>query len=221
MKTLVVIPAFNEQESIGPLTEEITKYGYDYLIINDCSTDNTPKILDESHFNHLDLPVNLGLAGVTRAGFMYAHDHNYDCVICIDGDGQHPPVFMSQLIKEIENGCDYVVGSRFYSKKKPLTMRMLGSRILCLLIRLKTRQRVTDPTSGMRALGKKVIERFDESMNFYAEPDAMCYLIHEGYNVREVQVDMKERDTGVSYFSNPFKSAYFMLCEILSILFIQ
>ena len=73
----------------------------------------------------------------------------------------------------------------------------------------------------MRALGKKVIERFDESMNFYAEPDAMCYLIHEGYNVREVQVDMKERDTGVSYFSNPFKSAYFMLCEILSILFIQ
>ena len=221
MKTLVVIPAFNEQESIGPLTEEITKYGYDYLIINDCSTDNTPKILDENHFKHLDLPVNLGLAGVTRAGFMYAHDHNYDCVICIDGDGQHPPVFMSQLIKEIENGCDYVVGSRFYSKKKPLTMRMLGSRILCLLIRLKTRQRVTDPTSGMRALGKKVIERFDESMNFYAEPDAMCYLIHEGYNVREVQVDMKERDTGVSYFSNPFKSAYYMLCEILSILFLQ
>ena len=221
MKTLVVIPAFNEQESIGPLTEEITKYGYDYLIINDCSTDNTPKILDENHFNHLDLPVNLGLAGVTRAGFMYAHDHNYDCVICIDGDGQHPPVFMSQLIKEIENGCDYVVGSRFYSKKKPLTMRMLGSRILCLLIRLKTRQRVTDPTSGMRALGKKVIERFDESMNFYAEPDAMCYLIREGYNVREVQVDMKERDTGISYFSNPFKSAYYMLCEILSILFIQ
>ena len=221
MKTLIVIPAFNEQESITNLTKEITSYGYDYLIINDCSTDDTPKILDENGFNHLDLPVNLGLAGVTRAGFMYAHDHNYDCVLCIDGDGQHPPVFMSSLIKEIENGYDYVVGSRFVEKKKPWSMRMLGSRLLCFLIKVKTGRTVSDPTSGMRALGKKVIARFDESMNFYAEPDAMCYLIHHGYDVKEIQVDMKERETGVSYFANPFKSVYFMLCEILSIIFIQ
>ncbi len=221
MKTLVVIPAFNEAESIANLTKEITEYGYDYLIINDCSTDSTPQILDENHFNHLDLPINLGLAGVTRAGFMYAHDHNYDCVICIDGDGQHPPVFMSKLINEIESGYDYVVGSRFIDRKKPLTLRMLGSRILCFLIYLKTGKKVSDPTSGMRALGRKVIEHFDESMNFYAEPDAMCYLLHKGFNVREIQVDMKERETGVSYFANPLKSVYFMLCEILSIVFIQ
>lgn len=221
MRTLIVIPAFNEQESIANLIKEITEYGYDYLIINDCSTDNTPKILDENHFNHLDLPVNLGLAGVTRAGFMYAHDHEYECVLCIDGDGQHPPVYMSDLINEIESGYDYVVGSRFVSEKKPWSMRMLGSRILCLLIKLKTGKTVYDPTSGMRALGKKVIERFNESMNFYAEPDAMCYLLHNGYNVKEKQVEMKEREAGTSYFANPFKSVYFMLCEILSILFIQ
>ena len=162
MKTLIIIPAFNEQDSIAKLAKEINSYGYDYLIINDCSTDNTAKILDENRFDHLDLPVNLGLAGVTRAGFMYAHDHNYDCVLCIDGDGQHPPVFMPSLIKEIENGHDYVVGSRYIEKKKPLTMRMLGSRLLCFLIKVKTGKSVTDPTSGMRALGKKVIERFDE-----------------------------------------------------------
>ncbi|MBQ6334393.1 MAG: glycosyltransferase family 2 protein [Erysipelotrichaceae bacterium] len=221
MKTLVVIPAFNEQESIANLIGEITAYGYDYLIINDCSTDETPRILDEMNFNHLDLPINLGLAGVTRAGFMYAHDHDYDCVICIDGDGQHPPVFMNDLIRQVEEGYDYVVGSRFVEKKKPLTMRMLGSRILCFLIRIKTGKAVSDPTSGMRCLGKKVIESFDESMNFYAEPDAMCYLLHHGYRVKEIQVDMKEREAGVSYFANPFKSAYFMLFEILSILFIQ
>ena len=221
MKTLIIIPAFNEQDSIAKLAKEVKSYGYDYLIINDCSTDNTAKILDESHFDHLDLPVNLGLAGVTRAGFMYAHDHNYDCVLCIDGDGQHPPVFMPSLIKEIENGHDYVVGSRFIEKKKPLTMRMLGSRLLCFLIKVKTGKSVTDPTSGMRALGKKVIERFDESMNFYAEPDAMCYLLNHGYSVKEIQVEMKERETGESYFVNPFKSIYFMLCEILSIIFIQ
>ena len=98
---------------------------------------------------------------------------------------------------------------------------MLGSRILCFLIYLKTGRKVTDPTSGMRALGKKVIEHFDESMNFYAEPDAMCYLLHKGFSVKEIQVDMKERESGVSYFANPFKSVYFMLCEILSIVFIQ
>ncbi|MCR4633431.1 MAG: glycosyltransferase family 2 protein [Erysipelotrichaceae bacterium] len=221
MKTLIVIPAYNEEESIANLTNEVKKYGYDYLIINDCSTDRTPQILDENHFCHLDLPVNLGLAGVTRAGFMYAHDHDYECAICIDGDGQHPPVFMSDLIKEIENGFDYVVGSRFLKKKKPFSARMLGSRLLCLLIKVKTGKTVTDPTSGMRALGKKVIEQFDRSMNFYAEPDAMCYLIHHGFNVKEIQVEMKERETGVSYFANPFKSVYFMLCEILSIIFIQ
>ena len=221
MRTLIVIPAFNEQDSIVNLIKEITEYGYDYLIINDCSTDNTPKILDENHFNHLDLPINLGLAGVTRAGFMYAHDHNYDCVLCIDGDGQHPPIFMSQLIKEIENGWDYVVGSRYVNEKKPWSLRMLGSRILCFLIKIKTGKTVHDPTSGMRALGKKVIERFDESMNFYAEPDAMCYLLHNHYDVKEIQVEMKERESGVSYFANPVKSIYFMLCEILSIIFIQ
>lgn len=221
MKTLIIVPAFNEQDNITALTEEITSYGYDYLIINDCSTDNTAKILDDKDFNHLDLPVNLGLAGVTRAGFMYAFDHDYDCVLCIDGDGQHPPAFMFDLIREIENGADYVVGSRFIEKKKPFTLRMLGSRILCLLIKIKTGRTVTDPTSGMRALGRKVIEAFNESMNFYAEPDAMCYLIRHKYNVKEIQVDMKERGAGESYFSNPLKSAYFMMCEILSIVFIQ
>ena len=221
MKTLIIVPAYNEQDNIASLTNEVAGYGYDYLIINDCSSDDTAKILDDNGFNHMDLPINLGLAGVTRAGFMYAKDHDYDCVMCIDGDGQHPPVFMKKLIDEIENGSDYVVGSRFCDKKKPFSMRMLGSRILCFLIKLKTGRSVSDPTSGMRALGKRVIDKFCESMNFYAEPDAMCYLINHKYNVKEVQVDMKERDGGISYFSNPFKSFYYMLCEILSIIFIQ
>ncbi len=221
MKTLVVIPCFNEQDSIANLVKEVVKYGYDYLVINDSSKDDTQKILDEQAFSHLDLPINLGIAGVTRVGFKYANDHGYDCVICIDGDGQHPPKYMKELIDEVENGHDYVLGSRFIDEKKPFTMRMLGSRLLCLLIRLKTGKRVTDPTSGMRALGRKVIELFDQSMNFYAEPDALCYLLHHDFNVKEVPVEMKERDSGVSYFANPFKSVYFMLAEILSIIFIQ
>ena len=221
MKTLTVIPAYNEEDNIEKLIDSIRQYDIDYLVINDCSTDKTGEILDKNNINHLDLPINLGIAGVTRVGFCYAHDNDYDCVVCIDGDGQHLPEYMYDLIAEIEKGCDYVVGSRFVTEKKPWSMRMLGSRILCFLIYLKTRKKVYDPTSGMRALGKKVIDEFDHSMNFYAEPDALCYLLHKGFNVKEIQVKMKDRDAGESYFANPLKSAYYMLCEILSIVFIQ
>lgn len=221
VKTLVIIPAYNEQENILPLIKDINSFGYDYLVINDCSTDNTEKLLKENDLNHLNLPINLGIAGVTRAGFQYAKDHDYDCAICIDGDGQHPPKFIHDLIKEIENGCDYVVGSRFVDKKKPWSMRMLGSRILCFLIKVKTGKKVTDPTSGMRALGKKVIYDFAESMNYYAEPDTMCHMIRKKYKVKEIQVEMKEREAGESYFQNPFKSVYYMLSVALSIIFVQ
>jgi len=221
VKTLVVIPAYNEQDNIKSLIDDINSYGYDYLIINDCSKDNTAKILDENNLNHLDLPVNMGLAGVTQIGFKYANDNNYDCVICVDGDGQHQPAYVHDLIKEVENGYDYVVGSRFVTKKKPLSMRMLGSRILCFAIKLKTGKTVSDPTSGMRALGKNVIKKFAKSMNFYAEPDALSFLLKKGLKVKEVQVEMKEREAGVSYFQNPFKSIYFMMAVLLSILFAQ
>ena len=221
MKTLVIIPAYNEQDSIVNLIKDVISYGYDYLVINDCSIDNTEELLIKNNINHLCLPINLGIAGVTQVGFKYAHDNNYDCVISIDGDGQHLPKYMKSLIDEIENGNDYVVGSRFIESKKPFSMRMIGSRILCALIKIKTGKTVTDPTSGMRALGKKVIDEFSTSMNFYAEPDALAYLLKKKYKVKEVQVEMKERNNGVSYFHNPLRSIYFMLAVSLSILFIQ
>lgn len=221
MKTLIIIPAYNEQDNISTLIKDITSYGYEYLVINDCSKDNTAEILDKNNYNHIDLPINVGIAGVTQIGFMYAYDNNYDCVVNIDGDGQHQPSYIGSLIKEIEDGYDYVVGSRFVDEKKPNTLRMLGSRIICLFIKIKTGKSVSDPTSGMRALGRKVIEKFSKSMNFYAEPDAMSFLLKKKYKVKEVQVIMKERENGQSYFKNPFKSIYYMIAVILSILFAQ
>lgn len=221
MKTLVIIPAYNEQGNILPLIKDIKKYGYDYLVINDCSTDDTRTILEKNKINYLDLPINLGIAGVTQVGFKYASENDYDCVVCIDGDGQHLPEYIIDLTSAIQEGYDYVVGSRFLEEKKDLSLRMLGSRFLCFLIRLKTNKKVSDPTSGMRALGKKVVDEFAQSMNFYAEPDALCHLLHKGYNVKEVQVTMKERQSGESYFHNPLKSIYYMLSVSLSILFVQ
>lgn len=221
MKTLVIIPAYNEQDNILPLVKDLNNYGYDYIVINDASTDNTEKLLEENNINHLNLPINLGIAGVTRVGFKYADEHNYDCAVCVDGDGQHPPKYIHNLIDEIEKGNDYVVGSRFVDEKKPISLRMLGSRLLCLLIKIKTGKTVSDPTSGMRAIGKKVIKDFSDSMNYYAEPDTMCHMIKKGYKVKEIQVEMKEREAGESYFRNPFKSIYYMMGVCLSILFIQ
>lgn len=221
MKSLIIIPAFNEEESIEKVVENIKSYGYDYLVINDGSTDNTGKILNEKGYKHLDLAFNVGLAGVTRVGFMYGHDNDYDCVINVDGDGQHPVEKVKELVDEIENGYDYVVGSRFVSEKKPFSLRMIGSRVLCALIKLKTGKTVTDPTSGMRALGRKIVGEFSENMNFFAEPDALCHILQKGYKVKEVQVSMLERQGGESYFVNPFKTIKYMISEILSIVFVQ
>ena len=219
MKTLIIIPAFNESKNLKSLIEDIKSYGYDYLIINDKSTDNTSEVCKKEGFEILNLPVNLGIAGVTRVGFKYAYDNNYDCVICIDGDGQHQPKYVAPLIKEIENGFDYVVGSRFVNEKKSFSTRMIGSRIICFFIKIKSGVKVTDPTSGMRALGKKTIAEFSKEMNFYAEPDALCYLIRKGFKVKEVQVEMLDRQEGSSYFVNPFKAIKFMIGVIISILF--
>ncbi len=221
MRTLIVIPAFNESKNLKSLINDIVSYGYEYLIINDKSTDNTEAICKKEGFNVLNLPVNLGIAGVTRVGFKYAYDNKYDCVVCIDGDGQHQPKYVHTLIKEIDNGYDYVVGSRFIDEKKPLSSRMIGSRILCFFVKLKTGVTVTDPTSGMRALGKNTIKEFSKDMNFYAEPDTLCHLIRKGYKVREVQVEMLDRQEGSSYFVNPFKAIKFMFGVITSIIFVR
>lgn len=221
MKTLLIIPTYNEQANIETLIEDINRFGYDYLIINDNSTDNTENILRENKYNFLDLPINVGIAGVTRIGFKYAYENNYDCAICIDGDGQHQPKYVHDLIKEIANGFDYIVGSRFLNNKKPVSLRMIGSRIICFFIKLKTGVKVSDPTSGMRALGGDALRDFAQNMNFYAEPDAMCYIIRHGYKFKEVQVEMNDRDGGESYFKNPFKSIKYMIGVLLSIIFVQ
>ncbi len=217
-KILVVIPAFNEEKNISSVLEELKQYNFDVLVINDCSTDHTEELLKD--VNHLQLPVNVGLAGVTQMGFKYAYENNYESAVVIDGDGQHDPSFISSLVKELDEGYDYVIGSRFVTEKKPYTMRMIGSRILSTLIQLKTGKKISDPTSGMRVLGKRVLKEFSENMNFIAEPDAVAYIIKRNYKVKEVQVTMKERTGGVSYFHNPLKSIKYMYDTIISIVFL-
>lgn len=217
-KTLVVIPAFNEEKNILGVLEELKQYQFDVLVINDCSTDHTEELLKD--VNHLHLPINVGLAGVTQMGFKYAYENGYESAVVIDGDGQHDPSFISSLVKELDHDYDYVIGSRFVTEKKPYTMRMIGSRILTFFLRLKTGKVIHDPTSGMRVLGKRVLKEFSENMNFIAEPDAVAYILRKNYKVKEVQVVMKDRAEGVSYFHNPLKSIRYMYDTIISIVFL-
>ena len=114
-KILVVIPAFNEEKNLPGVLQELKQYDFDVLVINDCSTDHTEDVLKD--VNHLQLPVNVGLAGVTQMGFKYAYENNYESAVVIDGDGQHDPEFISSLFEELDNGYDYIIGSRFVSEK--------------------------------------------------------------------------------------------------------
>ncbi len=220
MKTLLVIPAYNEEESLTTTIESLRNYPIDFLIVNDGSKDGTVEICREHNYPFLDLPTNLGLAGALQAGMKYAYRHEYDCVIQFDADGQHLPEYIRSLEDAVEY-CDIAIGSRFVNKKKPFSMRMLGNSLISIAIKLTTGKTIKDPTSGMRAFNKRTIKQFALGLNFGPEPDTVSYLIKRaGATVVEVPVEMAERVAGESYL-NIWTSFTYMLRMTISILFIQ
>ena len=223
MRILIIIPAYNEELNIERVVNNLREKfpAYDYVVVNDGSKDNTAQICKEKGYNFLDLPVNLGLTGAIQAGMRYAYYNDYDAAIQFDGDGQHRPEYISELEKVIESGeAEIAIGSRFVTEKKPHSLRMLGSRLLSLLIKITTGFRINDPTSGMRLFGRRVIKEFARNINYAPEPDTISYLIKSGIVVKEVQVEMDERTAGESYL-NAFRSMRYMLHQCFSIVFIQ
>ena len=221
MKVIAVIPAYNEEESIKDVVEEFkrTLPGYDYIVVNDCSKDSTKEILETNGFNYLDLPVNLGLTGAVQTGYKYAYYNDYDAVIQFDGDGQHLPQYIPELAKEIENGYDIVIGSRFVEKKKEVSARMLGSRLISTMIKITTGKKVNDPTSGMRMLNRKMMKDYALNMNRKPEPDTLAFQLKRGTKVKEVQVEMRDRQGGVSAYSNISSSIKYMFKVLMTIIF--
>ena len=222
MKCLVIIPAYNEEENIVRVVENLkNNYPmYDYIVINDGSSDSTAKICRKNGYELVDLPVNLGLAGAFQTGLKYAYRNGYDYAIQFDADGQHRPEFIGPMLDKIQEGYDIVIGSRFVSEKKPHSLRMLGSNLISMAMKLTTGRRVKDPTSGMRMFNKKMIAEFALNMNYGPEPDTVSYLLKQGATIAEVQVEMDERIAGESYL-NLTKSMMYMLRMLLSILLIQ
>ena len=222
MKCLVIIPAYNEEENIVRVVENLkNNYPmYDYIVINDGSFDSTAKICRKNGYELVDLPVNLGLAGAFQTGLKYAYRNGYDYAIQFDADGQHRPEFIGPMLDKIQEGYDIVIGSRFVTEKKPHSLRMLGSNLISTAMKLTTGRRVKDPTSGMRMFNKKMIAEFALNMNYGPEPDTVSYLLKQGATIAEVQVEMDERIAGESYL-NLTRSMMYMLRMLLSILLIQ
>lgn len=221
MKTLVIIPAYNEEESILRVVRslEAANTGCDYVVINDCSKDSTGKILDDNNIHHIDLPVNLGLTGAVQTGYKYAFYNDYDAAIQFDGDGQHLPQYIPSLVKEIENGNDIVIGSRFVDQKKHMSMRMLGSRIITFVIKLTTGVTINDPTSGMRIINKELIKDYAFEPNRKPEHDTLAFQMKKGYKVKEVQVEMEDRLAGTSIYTGIGSSVKYMLKVLITMIF--
>ena len=222
IKTLIIVPAYNEEKNIEAVIKDIRENSnYDYIIINDCSKDETLNVCKKNGFNYLSLPVNYGLTSGIQLGMKYALENNYDIAIQFDGDGQHKAKYLSDLVKTMVNdNCDIVIGSRFVSAKKPKSLRMFGSNIISICIKLVTGEIIKDPTSGMRAYNRSIIEAFVKDSSLTPEPDTLAYMIKRGKKIKEVQVEMQERMYGESYLK-PIKATEYMLNIIASIVFFR
>ena len=220
LRVLVIIPAYNEQDCILSTVEKIKACGYDYVVVNDGSSDATLKICRDNEINILDLPQNLGIGGAVQAGHKYAQRYGYDVDVQVDGDGQHDPSYIPQLVRLIEEGADLAVGSRFLEKTEGFQstfIRRIGITWLSFWIMLFTGRKVTDPTSGFRASGKRAIDLFCRSYPMdYPEPDSIAHAITAGLSVSEAPVSMLERQGGRSSIG-ALSSVYYMIKVSLAI----
>ncbi len=224
MKKLIIVPAYNEEENIEKTIEAIRRESpdFDYIIINDCSIDNTRQICERRGYNIVNLPINLGIGGAVQTGYKYAVKNGYDMAVQVDGDGQHDPEFLNAMAQYLEdNELDMVIGSRFINKEgfQSSGLRRIGIRFFSCLIRIVTGVVITDPTSGLRIAGRNVIEYF--SMDYpkdYPEPESVVAILRKGMKVKEIPVVMRRREGGVSSISLK-QSIYYMVKVPLAILF--
>ena len=222
MRKLIIIPAYNESACIENTVRDIMKNApdFDYVIINDCSTDNTREICEKNGFNIVNLPINLGIGGAVQTGYMYAEEYGYDVAVQVDGDGQHDAQFLRTMADYLEeHQVDMVIGSRFIEKQgfQSSFMRRVGINYFTCLIKIITGKTITDPTSGLRMAGKNVIRLFANSYpKDYPEPESTVAALKRGYVVEEIPVIMRERQGGESSITLK-KSVYYMIKVTLAI----
>ena len=223
MKKIAIIPAYNEQDSIVKTVKDLKEKapGFDYVIINDCSSDDTLELCRQQGLNVLNLPINLGIGGAVQTGYLYAYHNDYDIAVQFDGDGQHDAEYLEMMSEILEKEeMDMVIGSRFITKEgfQSSGLRRVGIRYFTFLTRLLFGQGITDATSGMRMCNRKVMELFIKDYpRDYPEPESVSRLLRHKYKIKEVPVIMHERKAGVSSISLR-KSGYYMIKVSLAVL---
>ncbi|OGP79265.1 MAG: glycosyl transferase family 2 [Deltaproteobacteria bacterium RBG_16_49_23] len=221
-KVLVIIPAYNEEGSVGKVIEGVRTHlsQADLLIVNDGSTDLTSEKARVSGAVVLDLPYNLGIGGAMQTGYQYASQKGYDIAVQVDGDGQHDPKEIGKLLKALEEkNLNMAIGSRFLgqSEFKSSMMRRVGISIFSGVISILVRQKITDPTSGFRAANRKAIQLFAyEYPQDYPEPEVVVLLHQCHLKMVEVPVGMSERYSGESSITK-LRSIYYMVKVLLAI----
>ncbi|MCM1103152.1 MAG: glycosyltransferase family 2 protein [Clostridium sp.] len=225
MKSLVMIPAYNEEQNIVKTVRDIQKNApdFDYIIINDCSRDSTLALCRKEGLHVLSLPVNLGIGGAVQTGYRYAKQNGYDVAVQFDGDGQHDAAYLAKMREKlVQEKLDMVIGSRFLMHEgfQSSGMRRLGIRYFARLIRLSTGKKITDPTSGMRMANRDVIETFAENYpKDYPEPESVVCLLRQGKRVEEAPVKMRERENGKSSIS--FSKSIYYMCKVTFAILIE
>ncbi len=216
-RVLFVIPAYNEEENIAKVLNELKKDApfADVIVINDCSKDNTCGVVKKHKIKCINNVFNMRYAMAVQTGIKYAKYNNYDYVIQFDADGQHIAKEAIKLYKKIkETGADIVIGSRYLNKdfKYPF-FKKLGTKMFSILIKLFCRKEITDPLSGFQCLNKDVIDKYSKIGEYPEYPDAnlVIDMLCQGYKIEEVCVNMRLRESGVSMHSGIIKPIKYMI----------
>ena len=221
-KMLAIVPAHNEQGTVASVVGAIRAQlpNAAVVVVDDGSLDHTAQIARHAGAMVLSLPVNLGMGGAMQTGYAYAARQGYDVAIQIDGDGQHDPSQAGALIDVVRSGrADMAIGSRYLAQRRKGSsfLRRLGNAFLARYLSLVTRSRITDPTSGFRAVNRRVIEFYAcEYPTDYPEPEAIAVLWRNGFRVVEVPVTMRERQGGRSSI-DALRACYYMIKVPLAI----
>jgi glycosyltransferase involved in cell wall biosynthesis len=223
LRKLAIVPAFNEEAMVGRVVRDIARHapGFDVLVVDDGSTDATASVAEREGAAILRMPFNLGIGGAMQAGYKYALHNDYDVAVQVDGDGQHKPEYLPQMLEALHTSGegDMVYGTRFRGDPgyKVPWGRRLGNLIFGVLLSAIVRQKITDPTSGFRMINRRGIELFARDYpHDYPEVEAILMLNAHALRIHEVDVRMNARGFGKSSIDYP-RSAYYMVKVLLAI----
>jgi len=222
LRTIAIVPAYNEEDSLGTVLEEIRAADpeLEVVVVNDGSTDGTARVAAAAGAAVVSLPFNVGIGGAVQTGYQYALEHGFELAIQVDGDGQHDPREIGQVVEPILDGrADLVVGTRFVrgGGYRGTRLRRVGIRLFAAVVSLLVRQRVSDTTSGFRAVNRKALRLFAaEYPHDYPEVESIVLLSRHGLRMLEVPVQMRVRETGNSSIT-ALRATYYMIKVLLAL----